>query len=281
MQTDYGQHGFTSIPINIQDDWDIIKPYARLYPSLYLKDNGSFWNTYKQTNAVPLNYAIDTAGIVRYVAEGWNEAAVRAVIEQYLPDRIEHHVGVVRLMAPTGSTDSGPTIVPTCSLRNYRSFAETYPVRMRIGTSYDRTVTVTSHQPGQTLYVGFPQWTASERGQLAVACTTELADDDIGSNNAARSTITVDVDDIAVSAILAPADTAELGRSVVPAVEIKNLGTLSDMARARFYIGDFYYDTVRVSLQPGKTDTAVLDIWTPALLGAFPVRCTCATIRTD
>ena len=96
MQTDYGQHGFTSIPINIQDDWDVIKLYARQYPGLYLKDNGSFWNTYKQTNAVPLNYAIDTAGIVRYVAEGWNEAAVRAVIEQYLPDRIEHHVGVVR-----------------------------------------------------------------------------------------------------------------------------------------------------------------------------------------
>jgi len=281
MQVDYGPHGFTSMPINIQDDWDIIKSYARQHPGLYLKDNGSFWNTYKQTNAVPLNYVIDTAGIIRYVVEGWNEAAVRAVIEQYLPDVIEHDVGVVRLMAPTGSADSGTTIVPACSLRNYRSFAETYPVRMRIGTSYDTTVTITSHQPGQTVYVEFPQWTTAERGQLAVACTTELADDDIGSNNAATSTVMVNVDDIAVSAILAPADTAELGRGVVPAVEVRNLGTLSDMARVRFYISDFYYDTARVSLQPGKTDTVVLDIWTPALLGAFPVRCTCATIRTD
>ena len=281
MQTDYGPHGFTSIPINIQDDWDIIKPYARLYPSLYLKDNGSFWNTYKQTNAVPLNYVIDTAGIVRYVAEGWNEAAVRAVIEQYLPGQIEHDVGVSKLIAPIGSMDSGTVVTPACSLHNYRSYAETYPVRMRIGADYDTTVTVTNHQPSQTVYVEFPQWTALARGSGAVSCSTELADDDIGSNNVAKSTITVNVDDIAVTAILAPADTVDFGSGVVPAVEVKNLGTVADMAKVRFYIGDFYVDSVNVPLQPGKTDTAVLDIWTPALLGIFPVRCTCATLKTD
>lgn len=281
MQTDYGPHGFTSIPINIQDDWDIIKPYARLYPSLYLKDNGSFWNTYKQTNAVPLNYVIDTAGIIRYVAEGWNEAAVRAVIEQYLPDQIEHDVGVSKLIAPIGSMDSGTVVTPACSLHNYRGSAETYPVRMRIGADYDTTVTVTNHQPSQTVYVEFPQWTALARGSGAVSCSTELADDDIGSNNVAKSTITVNVDDIAVTAILAPADTVDFGSGVVPAVEVKNLGTVADMAKVRFYIGDFYVDSVNVPLQPGKTDTAVLDIWTPALLGIFPVRCTCATLKTD
>jgi hypothetical protein len=279
---DYGPHGFEAIAINLNEDMEsIVKAWARQNTNVYLRDPGTVWPVYAHNYATPTNYVIDTAGIVRYWAEGYNENAVRQVIEQYLPDPIEHDVGVVRLMAPTGSTDSGTTIVPACSLHNYRSFAETYPVRMRIGTSYDTTVTITSHQPGQTVYVEFPQWTAAERGQLAVACTTELADDDIGSNNAAKSTLMVNVDDIAVSAILAPADTAELGRDVVPAVEVKNLGTLSDMARVRFYISDFYYDTARVSVQPGKTDTVVLDVWTPALLGDFPVRCTCATIRTD
>ena len=112
MQIDYGPHGFTSMPINIQDDWDVIKLYARQYPGVYLKDNGTFWNTYTQNNAVPLNYVIDTAGIIRYVAEGWNENAVRQVIEQYLPDPIQHDVGVARLMAPTGSLDSGTVVTP-------------------------------------------------------------------------------------------------------------------------------------------------------------------------
>jgi hypothetical protein len=281
MQLDYGPHGFTSMPINIQDDWDVIKLYARQYSSLYLKDNGTFWSTYTQNNAVPLNYVIDTAGIIRYIAEGWDENAVRQVIEQYLPDPIQHDVGVAKLMAPTGSLDSGTVVTPACSLRNYRSYAETYPVRMRIGTGYDTTVTVTNHQPGTTVYVQFPQWTALARGSIAVACSTELATDDIASNDLATTTLTVNVDDIALTAILVPLDTVELGRGYAPAVEVKNLGTVADMARVRFYISDFYFDSVRVALQPGKTDTAFLSTWTPAQLGTFPVRCTVATLKTD
>lgn len=267
--------------VNLSDDWNIIKGYARQYASLYLRDNGSFWSVYQQNGYVPLNYVIDTAGIIRYVAEGWNEAAVRAVIEQYLPDGIEHDVGVTRLMAPSGYTDSGAAVVPACSLYNYRSYTETYPVRMKIGTGYDEVVTVTGHAPGQGRHVEFPAWTALERGQLAVTCTTELAEDDIGSNDVATTTVTVNVADIAVTVILVPLDTVELGRSYAPAAEVKNLGTVSDMARVRFYISDFYFDSVRVTLQPGKTDTAVLANWTPAMLGTFPVRCSSATLRTD
>jgi len=281
FQVDYGTHGFQSIPINIQDNWDIIKAYARIYQSLYLKDNGVFWNTYKQGNSIPLNYVIDTAGIVRYVTEGWNEAAIRNTIEQYLPDGIEHDVGVTRLIAPTGSPDSGAVIVPSCSLYNFRSYTETYPVRMKIGATYDEVVTVTNHAPGQQVYVEFPAWTALVRGQTVVTCTTELADDDIGSNNAKSGTVAVNVYDIAVNAILAPVDTVDSGIAVVPAAVVENRGTMPDMAKVRFYIGDFYMDSVNVALQPGKTDTAVLDIWTPALAGIFPVRCTSATIRAD
>ena len=281
IQVDYGPHGFQSLAVNIQDDWEIIKSYARLYSSLYLKDNGTFWNTYKQNNAVPLNYVIDTAGVVRYVTEGWNEAAVRNVVEQYLPDGIEHDVGVTRLLAPSGSPDSGAAIVPACSLYNFRSNTETYPVRMRIGTDYNEVVTVTNHAPGQALYVEFPTWTPQLRGQVAVTCTTELATDDIGSNNARSTSVSVNVYDIAVTAILAPADSVDSGAAVLPAAAVENRGTMPDMAKVRFYIGDFYFDSVNVAIQPGRTDTAVLDNWVPALLGTFPVRCTSATIRAD
>jgi len=229
----------------------------------------------------PTNHVIDTAGVIRYWGEGFSETAVRAVIEQYLPDKIEHDVGVISLIAPTGSVHSGTVVTPACSLHNYRSVAETYPVRMRIGAGYDTTLTVTNHQPGQTVYVAFPQWTALSRGSNAVACSTELATDDIHSNDVAKTTLTVNVDDIAVTAILVPLDTVELGRAYAPAAEIKNSGTVADMARVRFYISDFYFDTVRVALQPGRTDTAFLPTWTPGGLGTFPVRCTLATLKTD
>jgi hypothetical protein len=281
FQIDYGPHGFQSMLINIGDDWSVILPYARQYASLYLKDNGTFWNAYKLNNYIPLNYVIDTAGIVRYVSEGWDEDAIRRVVEQYLPDGIEHDVGVTRLLAPAGSPDSGAVIVPACSLYNFRGYAETYPVRMRIGADYDTSVTITNHGPGEQLYVEFPAWTAQARGQVAVTCSTELADDDMGSNNAKSTTLLVNVYDVAVRAILAPADSVDSGAAVAPAAEVENRGTLPDMAKVRFYIGDFYADSVNVALQPGRTDTAVLDIWTPALLGTFPVRCTSATVRAD
>jgi len=259
----------------------IVKPWARQNTNMYLRDPGTVWAAYRHSGGLPTNYVIDTAGIVRYWGEGFNESAIRAVIEQYLPDKIEHDVGVARLLAPTGSMDSGTVVTPACSLRNYRSNVETYPVRMRVGAGYDTTVTVTNHQPGQTVYVQFPQWTAPARGSFAVTCSTELTTDDISSNDVARTTLTVNVDDIAVTAILVPLDTVELDRGYAPAVEVKNLGTVADMARVRFYVSDFYFDSVRVALQPGKTDTAFFDIWTPATLGTFPVRCSSATLKTD
>jgi hypothetical protein len=281
FHNDYAIHGFEALSININEGMDTVKVWARQNTNLYLRDPGTVWAAYTQTGALPTNYVIDTAGIVRYVAEGFNETAVRNVIESYLPDPIQHDVGVARLMAPTGSVDSGTVVTPACSLRNYRSNAETYLVRMQIGSGYDTTVTVTNHQPGQTVYVAFPQWTALSRGSNAVACSTELATDDIHSNDVAKTTLTVNVDDIAVTAILVPLDTVELGRTYAPAVEVRNLGTVADMARVRFYISDFYYDTARVALQAGKTDTALLPTWTPGGLGAFPVRCSVATLKTD
>jgi hypothetical protein len=281
FHNDYGPHGFEALAININEGMDTVKTWARQNTNLYLRDPGTVWAAYQQTGGLPTNYVIDTAGVIRYWGEGFNETAVRGVIEQYLPDPVQHDVGVSRLMAPTGSVDSGTVVTPACSLRNYRSGAETYPVRMRIGTSYDTTVTVTNHQPGQTVYVEFPQWTALARGNGAVSCSTELANDDIASNDVARTTLTINVDDIAVTAILVPLDTVELGRGYAPAVEVKNLGTVADMARVRFYVSDFYFDSVRVALQPGKTDTAVLATWTPGALGTYPVRCTVATLKTD
>jgi hypothetical protein len=281
FHNDYGPHGFEALAININEGMDTVKQWARQNTNLYLRDPGTVWAAYTQNGSLPTNYVIDTAGVVRYWGEGFNESAVRTIIEQYLPDKVEHDVGVARLMAPTGAVDSGTVVTPACSLRNYRSNVETYPVRMRIGTGYDTTITVTNHQPGQTVYVEFPQWTARARGSAAVACSTELADDDIESNNLAGTTLTINVDDIAATAILVPLDTVEQGRAYAPAVEVKNLGTVADMARVRFYISNFYFDTVRVALQPGKTDTAILPSWTPADLGTYPVRCTVATLKTD
>lgn len=282
MQGDYGPHGFTALAINLGEDMEqVVKVYARQNTNLYLRDDGSAWNLYRQNNAIPTNYVVDTAGVVRFLQEGFSEEYIRQLIEQYLPDPIQHDVGVTKLMAPAGSIDSGMSVTPACSLFNYRSFTESYEVRMRIGTAYNQSVSVTAHEPGTVRYVEFPQWTALERGQVVASCSTELAGDDIATNNVKRNTLAVNVYDLAVVAILAPPDTLDSAATIQPAIAISNLGTMSDYARVRFFIGGVYAESVNVSLQPGATDTALLSAWTATELGSFPARCSVSGIRGE
>ena len=273
INDDYSEHGFISIAINVGDDMATLKTWARQYTNLYLLDNGTVWPVYTLSNSIPLNYVIDSSGVIRYIAEGFDEAQVRTVIQQWLPDPIVHDVGATRIFAPAGNFDSTQTATPACSLYNYGTTAENYSVRMRIGTMYDTAVTVTAHAPGTLRYVEFPQWTALERGTLVVKCSTELAGDDIRSNDPAVGQAIVRVYDMAVTAILAPGDSADSGTAVVPAAEVRNLGSVADMMKVRFFIGDGYADSVNVPLQPGRTDTAFLPQWTPLARGTFAVRC--------
>ena len=273
MYEDYGIHGFMPISINLQEDLETVKTWARLYDYLHLLDAGSVWAVYNQTSTIPTNYVIDTSGVIRYVATGFNEAAVRAAIQPWLPDPIEHEVGVTLVLAPAGNVDSAQSVVPACSLYNSGPVTETYPVRVRIGTRFDTTATVTGHAPGTARYLEFPAWTALERGQLTVACSTELAGDDITGNDEKTGLVSVRVYDLAVTAILAPTDSVDSAATVVPMAEVRNLGTVADMGRVRFTIGDFYLDSVNVPLQPGVCDTAVLPSWTAAQLGTFSMRC--------
>jgi len=270
----YGANGFVPVAVNLSQSASIVLQYARLYGYPFLRDNGSVWGTYRQNGYIPLNYVIDADGIIRYVAEGFNEAQIDAVIRQYLPGPIEHDVGVSRLIAPSGNVDSAETVVPACSVYNYGANTETYSVRMRIGTGYDEVATVTGHEVGTSRYVGFPNWSAAERGQLAVACSTELTGDDVNHNDDETGIVTVMVYDLALTTMFAPTETVDSGSTVVPMVEVTNLGNQADMATVVFSVDDGYLDTVRVPLQPGVVDTAVFDDWIPTQVGMFNARCT-------
>ncbi len=273
MYDDYGGDGFVPVTLNLNESIETVKYYARQYTYPFLRDNGGIYGTYRQNGYVPLNYVVDPDGIIRYIAEGFDEAAVRQVVLQYLPGPIEHDVGVTQILAPSGNVDSADAVVPACSVYNYATHTETYTVRMHIGTEYDTVAPVTDHEPGTSRLVEFPTWTATERGQLSVTCTTELSDDDIPYNDRKTGMTTVRVYDLAVTAILAPGDTVDSASSVVPRAEVRNFGTVADMALVRLAIGDDYLDSVNVPLHPDRCDTATFNVWVPNQLGEFAVRC--------
>ncbi|UCG43769.1 MAG: S8 family serine peptidase, partial [candidate division WOR-3 bacterium] len=72
-------------------------------------------------------------------------------------------VGATRILAPAGTVDSGTVVTPACSVYNHGTATESYLVRMRIGTGYDNTASVSGHAAGTAQYVVFPSWTAGTR----------------------------------------------------------------------------------------------------------------------
>jgi N-acetylneuraminic acid mutarotase len=183
-------------------------------------------------------------------------------------------VGTRVLLAPSGSVDSGVTVVPACSLFNCGTTTETYRVRLRIGTVHTDTVTVSSHAPDSTCFANFAPWVSGPRGTFAVSCSTELATDANPTNDRETTTVDVRVIDIAVDDVLRPLAWERPG--VVPVtIRISNRGTTeASGARVIAVIRDssnneVYRDSAPVQdLLPGARTEVSLSSW-PALVGTY------------
>jgi hypothetical protein len=185
-----------------------------------------------------------------------------------------HDVAVTRLLGPTGSTDSGTSSVPSCSLHNYGAGTETYTVRLKIGDVYNSFGSVFNHAPGTARYLTFPVWTAQQLGSLPVSCSTELATDDMQANDRQLGSVTVRRagPDVACVAIIVPVGRVTFGSSQVPACSVANTGNAAASYWLHMRIGTGYRDSTFVSGQPVALTQAVnLPSWVPAQIGSLNV----------
>jgi hypothetical protein len=167
-------------------------------------------------------------------------------------------VGVTRILAPSGTVDSAATLTPACSVYNYGSAAQSYRVRLRIGSAYDDTARVTAHGPGTAAYVQFPAWTTLGRGDYAVTCSTELAGDAVPANDRQTGSVTVRVADVAAGPVLEPTDTVVTGTPVTPRVRVRNLGTQAATLSLRCVVsgaGGPVYDTTETGIVLASGDS--------------------------
>jgi hypothetical protein len=175
-------------------------------------------------------------------------------------------VGVVRVMAPAGTIDSGAVVVPACTLINTGAQAENYVARMRIGAGYSTAVNVNAHAAGARGYVTFPAWTATERGWNALVCSLDLSGDIVPGNNQVRDSVWVRVRNLAAAAILEPSVGVAESAWCRPRAVIENRGNTSEQYTTRFRMrrdgfGEVYYaDTVR-TLASGRNDTLQFADW--------------------
>jgi hypothetical protein len=86
MYDDYHSQGYVPLAINLWENMEtVVKPKARTYAYQFLRDAGPVWTLYNISGQIPLNYVIDTAGVVMYGAVGFDETVIRAYIEYGLP----------------------------------------------------------------------------------------------------------------------------------------------------------------------------------------------------
>lgn len=173
---------------------------------------------------------------------------------------LTYDVSCTKIEAPFSSLDSGTVIIPACSVYNFGSSAVNYPVRMKIGNSYNRTTSVTTHLPNTLRYVTFPACTLYQRGSNAVTCSTELVNDMQNANDKQTGLVSVRVSDVGVVSITLP-DTISYGMSVTPICSLYNYGTATETYQVLLKVNGVFTETLPVSAHLPSTYTNV--IFTP------------------
>jgi hypothetical protein len=212
-------------------------------------------------------------------------------------------VGVVYILAPVGTADSGTVVTPLAVVRRFARELQTssrrssrvvpssasgerraacddevlvFPVTMEIGGSYRQTTQETLPAYGIDT-VAFPAWTAASVGAFEVTSYTELGADRNHANDTARAQVSVLPEarhDVAAVAILAPTGTAQAGSHVTPQAVVRNLGTRGETFPVTMSIGADYLVTVLLeSIPSGATDTASFTDWHASAAGVQPVVC--------
>jgi len=187
------------------------------------------------------------------------------------------NVGVTAIVAPTGTIDSGTTVTPQARVKNYGTAAATFPVSFKVGSFYSDSKTVSNLAAGDSALVSFTNWTAVQRGTHVTRCSTALSGDQVHADDTISGTVTVQVLNVGVTAIVAPTGTIDSGATITPQARVKNYGSGAATFPATFRIGSFYSDSKTVSnLAAGDSTLVSFTSWTATQRGTHVTRCSTA-----
>jgi len=187
-----------------------------------------------------------------------------------------HDVGCTKIMSPAAIVDSNTVVTPACTVYNYGTVAETYNVRMKIGTFYDQTASVSSHAAGARVYVTFPDWNVQTTGTFSVSCSTELASDEDATNDAQTGSVQVIAPEhnVGLRVFLGPVGVVDSGVDCAPACSVYNYGQSAESYEVRLKIGGSYNNTADVDNHPAGTAVYVtFPSWIARPRGDFAVTC--------
>ena len=205
-----------------------------------------------------------------------------------------HDAGVNAILAPVGSIVEGSTVTPSATVENFGNEAETFNVTFEF-EGYTSTKEVADLEPGATTTVLFDDWTADEPGAYTTTAYTQLEEDANPANDTMYGEFVVieEVNDVGVTAILAPVGEIVEGTIVTPSVTVENFGNeeetfpvvfsivpneegakfsaKSDLTRKGSSLDqtEVYSDTQEVTVPAGNSLTVNFTDWTADEPGAY------------
>lgn len=189
--------------------------------------------------------------------------------------------GVVSISVPA-NVDSGVSVAPLATVRNYGNTNETFNVRLVItGTGYNQTRAKTLAAGAQDT-VNFPNWIALERGSHTVRCSTQMTGDQYTANDRAIANVFVQVRDVGCTQIVSPAGNIDSTGNLPVQAKVKNFGNTTENFYTHFRIGSTSYkDSAMVnSLGPGDSTIVNFSNWTCGPRGTYSTACSTA-LTTD
>jgi hypothetical protein len=139
---------------------------------------------------------------------------------------LNHDVGILSIVQPTGIINSAVTIIPQVKVKNYGVNLDTFMIAMNIGTVYNSMVENIILATNETLTVSLPPWNAVAGNHIVIA-HTDLNLDQFRHNDTAFGSVIVNMsNDIGISAILNPDSAHHVDSIMTPRARIKNFGVM-------------------------------------------------------
>ncbi|MEO0115474.1 MAG: T9SS type A sorting domain-containing protein [candidate division WOR-3 bacterium] len=182
-----------------------------------------------------------------------------------------HDVGVIGFANLPTAVDSGTAVTIQAQVANYGTYSENFTVQCLIAPNYNSVRNITL-PAGETTLVTFDLWNALTRNYNLVQCTVQLNDNNPENNYQSESVFVV-VRDVAVLAIIVPAETTSQGQGIVPKTQVFNFGNQSVSCPVWFKITKgltpIYLDTVNINLEPNSQLVVEFAPWRPESLGIY------------
>jgi hypothetical protein len=171
----------------------------------------------------------------------------------------------------------GDSVVPTATVHadDSNPRPETVAARLRIGSSYDDTVSKTLN-PGASLPYSFKSWHADTLGTFPVRCSL-LVQDSVPANDTISRSVTVleRLVDFAAEAMTTVPPIVHVTDMVTPVVTVHapEGNPQSESVTAKVWIGASFTDTVRKLVPPGAHVTYQFKQWQAESVATFQYRC--------